>query len=121
MQRGQKQRIYRQAALAASASVLVDVPDSAGGVMLFISVANQSSANFTVSIQHVDPANDANTINIITTAAISANGLVRLGVLPNCTAQANIIANEVLGSKIKVVITRTGGTADFEINAAFYK
>ena len=89
------QKIF--SALNVGASGFVDFETNAGGagVSIYVVTSNpQAGPTFTFSIGALNP--DGSELTLITSPAVIAALTTRVAVLPGVTAQANIIAAEVI-------------------------
>lgn len=114
-------QVCKLLAQTVAGSFTVNVPQGADGVTLFLKCANPITApSLVLSLNHELPQS-TDTILIISAAAQAGAGVKRLAAAPGCTAQANILACEPIGTKINVSYTLSGGTTDVDIVALFYR
>jgi len=96
------------------------LPNGAAGVEIYVTTSDkQTSPTWTFGISALDPAGNA--VSKITSANVDdSNTTTRIAVLPGVTAVANVIANDVMPGKGRLVATRTDGTYDIQAYAVYY-
>jgi hypothetical protein len=106
---------------AASFDVDFVLPKGAGGVEVYVTTSDPvDSPTWTFGLSCLTPAGSA--VSKITSAAVDNTATtIRVSILDGCAAVANVIANDVVPGKCRLVATRTDGTYDIRAYAAYYR
>jgi hypothetical protein len=104
----------------------IPVPEDATGVVasIVVTAASGTTPTLAASIRHLMPQDTSKSASLITGANLTAAGnSQRIGVVPDCAAQANIMANDVIAQFIDLNFAIAGTTPSFTFSVvlSFFK